>query len=202
MTDSERQSGHSDADSGGSHRPSARLSDNRFQSCMALPAGGRRRLPVRIQTCAQPRGTFVNPAARLQRVQMDRRCVALAIFLCQAFAAASGNYALLDADGDHSRAKRRGFLAKCQITAAENGLDPHDNAHKNAHAEFAYRDTVDALIDNTHGACMRQMRKGRTGFRMLPDPCDRVEIRRHTQRVLPPKWRRHSRTTLAAVSTR
>ena len=67
-------------------------------------------------------GTFVNAAARLQRVQMDRRCVATPIFLCQAFPA-----------------------------AAENGLDAHDNAHKNAHAEFAYRDTVDALIDYAYG---------------------------------------------------
>ena len=58
MTDLERQSGHSDADSNGDHRRNARLSDNRFQSCMALPAGGRRRLPVRIQTCAQPRKRF------------------------------------------------------------------------------------------------------------------------------------------------
>lgn len=96
-------------------------------------------------------GTFVNPAARLQRVQMDRRCVALAIFLCQAFPAASGNHALFDADSDHFRAKRGGFLAKCQITAAKNGLDARDNAHKNAHAEFAYRDTVDALIDYAYG---------------------------------------------------
>lgn len=96
-------------------------------------------------------GTFVNAAARLQRVQMDRRCVATPIFLCQAFTAASGNHALFDADGDHFRAKRRGFLAKCQIPAAKNGLDAHDNAHKNAHAEFAYRDTVDALIDYAYG---------------------------------------------------
>ena len=62
----------------------------------------------------------------------------------------------------------------------QNGLDAHDNAHKNAHAEFAYGDTVDALVDNAHGTCMRQMSKGRAGLRVLPNPCDRVEIRRHT----------------------
>ena len=34
---------------------------------------------------------------------------------------------------------------------------------------------------------MRQMSKGRAGLRVLPNPCDRVEIRRHTQRVGPRK---------------
>ena len=118
---------------------------------MALPAGGRRRLPVRIQTCAQPRKRFRKcGGAPPTGANGSPLCCARDIPL-SGIPYRFREFALLDADGDHSRAKRGGFLAKCQITAAENGLDAHDNAHKNAHAKFAYRDTVDALIDYAYG---------------------------------------------------
>ena len=63
------------------------------------------------------------------------------------------------------------------------------------------RDEVKSAVE-AHGTCMRQMSKGRAGFRVLSDPCDCVEIGCHAQRVLPPKWRRPFRTIPAAVSTR